>query len=73
MTTKKREISPLRHVWFIKKENLTRPTFVENFDVAVIDWRYLRWRERVSLQEKVVWGRRKNLEVVMDLSSSVNL
>ena len=64
---------PLRQASSIKEEVLSRPTFFQHFDSAVVDWRYLREREKEELQRESAWIRRQGLKLIIDLSSGINL
>ena len=52
---------------------MARPTFFEHFDSVVLDWRYLRDREKAALQQQARWIERQGLRVLVDASSGVNL
>jgi hypothetical protein len=57
----------------IQEEILRRPTFFEHFDGVVVDWRYLHDRERETLRRESRWIRRQGLQVMVDLTSGLNL
>ncbi|MFH1744308.1 MAG: hypothetical protein ABIH23_35345, partial [bacterium] len=69
----KGRILPLRGIHSIKESILSRPTFFEHFDGVVVDWRYLRNRERKTLLHEAGWIGRQGLRVFIDLSSGINL
>jgi len=64
---------PLREARSIKEEVLARPSFFEHFDSVVLDWRYLREREREELEREGAWLGLQGLKLLVDLSSGVNL
>lgn len=64
---------PLRGARSIKEEVLARPSFFEHFDSAVVDWRYLRGRESIQLQRESVWIDLQRLNLLIDLTSGINL
>ncbi len=64
---------PLREASSIKEEILARPTFFEHFDGVVVDWRYLHRREKAALEKEAGWIGRQELQVIVDLSSGINL
>jgi hypothetical protein len=63
----------LRGARSIKEEILARPSFFEHFDSVVIDWRYLRQREKEELQQESRWIGVQGLKLLIDLSSGINL
>ena len=63
----------LRNILNIKEEILSRPTFFEHYDRAVIDWRYLHQREKAILEEESGWLKRQQLKLTVDLTSGLNL
>ena len=64
---------PLRAARSIKEEVLARPTFFQHFDGVVVDWRYVERREPQALGREAAWIGRQRLDVVVDLTSGVNL
>lgn len=64
---------PLRGARSIKEEVLARPTFFEHFDSVVVDWRYLRGREKEELERESGWIGLQGLKLLIDLSSGINL
>ena len=64
---------PLRGARSIKEEVLSRPSFFEHFDSVVVDWRYLRQREKGELQRESGWIGLQGLKLLIDLSSGINL
>ena len=66
-------ILPLRDITSIKEAVLRRPTFFQHWDGVMVDWRYLRNRERKTIEEESGWIDRQSLRVVVDLSSGLNL
>jgi len=64
---------PLREARSIKEEVLARPSFFEHFDSVVVDWRYLRGREKEDLERESGWIGRQGLKLLIDLSSGINL
>ena len=69
----RRRALPLRGAISIKEEVLTRPSFFQHFDSVVIDWRYLHWREKAQLQRENEWINLQRLNVLVDLTSGINL
>ncbi len=63
----------LRDISSIKREVLLRPTFFQNFDRVVIDWKYLSEKEPLSVEEESGWIKRQGLKVIVDFSSGINL
>jgi hypothetical protein len=63
----------LREPRSIKEEVLARPCFFEHFDSVVVDWRYLRGREKEELQRESGWIDLQGLKLFIDLSSGINL
>ncbi|XEC96047.1 hypothetical protein AB6A23_05640 [Paenibacillus tarimensis] len=57
----------------IKKEILTRPTFFDHFDSMVVDWQYLHRSESRWLASEGQWIGRQGLNIIVDLSSGINL
>jgi len=64
---------PLRRIASLKEEVLARPTFFEHWDGVVLDWRYLREREKGALETESRWLHRQGLRLAVDLSSGVDL
>jgi hypothetical protein len=64
---------PLRGTRSIQEEVLARPSFFENFDSVVVDWRYLHGRERIQLQRESGWIKLQRLKLLIDLTSGINL
>jgi hypothetical protein len=64
---------PLRGSGSIMEEVLARPSFFEHFDSVVVDWRYLRQREREELERQSGWINRQGLKLYVDLTSGANL
>jgi hypothetical protein len=64
---------PLRGARSIKEEVLARPSFFEHFDSVVVDWRYLRGREKDELERESGWIGRQGLKLLIDLTSGINL
>jgi hypothetical protein len=64
---------PLREARSIKEEVLARPSFFEHFDGVVVDWRYLREREKKELERESGWIDRQGLKLLVDLTSGINL
>src|SRR5208337_1589111 len=64
---------PLRDARSIKEQVLARPSFFEHFDSVVVDWRYLRQREKEELQRESGWIGRQGLTLLIDLTSGINL
>ncbi|MGC8638575.1 MAG: hypothetical protein ACP5XB_01710 [Isosphaeraceae bacterium] len=63
----------LRDQGSIKESMLARPTFFEQFDGVVVDWRRLRDREGPALAGEAGWIGRQGLHVAVDLSSGLDL
>lgn len=66
-------ILPLRDIHSIQEAILARPTFFEHYDGVVVDWNYLRMREKDVLRTETGWIQRQGLRVIIDLASGVNL
>ncbi len=64
---------PLQHPRSIKEEILSRPTFFEHFDRALVDWRYVQERDPDALRKEAGWLARQGLRIYVDLSSGINL
>ena len=64
---------PLREARSIKEEVLARPSFFAHFDSVVVDWRYLRGREKDELERESGWIGRQGLKLLIDLTSGINL
>ncbi len=60
---------PLRGARSIKEEVLARPSFFEHFDSVVVDWRYLREREKEELERESGWIGLQGLKLLIDLTS----
>ncbi|MDP2337009.1 MAG: hypothetical protein Q8N05_11295 [Bacteroidota bacterium] len=63
----------LRNISSIKDEILLRPTFFQNFDRIIIDWKYLLEKEKSILANESGWINRQGLKVIVDFSSGINL
>lgn len=63
----------LRNIRNLKEEILSRPTFFEHYDRAVIDYRYLEEREEAALVHEGGWLKRQKLKISVDLTSGLNL
>jgi len=66
-------ILALRGIRSLQEGILLRPEFFQHFDGVVVDWTYLRDRERATLERESGWIRRQKLRVVADLTSGLNL
>jgi hypothetical protein len=66
-------VLPLREALSIQEEVLARPSFFEHFDSIMIDWRYLRQRDKAQLERESRWIDRQKLGVLVDLTSGINL
>jgi hypothetical protein len=64
---------PLRGARSIKEEVLARPSFFAHFDSVVVDWRYLREREKEELERERGWIGLQALKLLIDLTSGINL
>jgi len=64
---------PLRNIRSIKEAILAKPTFFEHFDSVLVDWLYLHEKEGGILQQESGWIQRQGLQILVDLSSSLNL
>jgi hypothetical protein len=64
---------PLRRARSIKEEVLARPSFFQHFDSVVVDWRYLRGREKEILERESGWIGLQGLKLLIDLSSGIDL
>jgi hypothetical protein len=63
----------LRNISSLKQEILLRPSFFQNFDIAVIDWKYLSERETEELRNQSGWIKNQGLKVFVDLTPGINL
>jgi hypothetical protein len=63
----------LRDTRSIEEDVVARPTFFEHFDGVIIDWSYLRSREKATLEKEAGWIRRQSLRVAADLTSGIDL
>ncbi|MCL5018980.1 MAG: T9SS type A sorting domain-containing protein [Patescibacteria group bacterium] len=63
----------LRSINSIKEEILSRTTFFEHYDKVVVDWKYLRLREKDALRQESGWINRQGLGIIIDLTSGINL
>ncbi|MDQ1255413.1 MAG: hypothetical protein QG656_2, partial [Candidatus Hydrogenedentes bacterium] len=64
---------PLRGQRSIQEEILSRPTFFEHFDGAVVDWRYVHDRDIAALEREAGWLGRQRLRLWVDFTSGINL
>lgn len=63
----------LRSIRNLKEEILSRPTFFEHYDRAIIDWKYLEERSEETLKQESGWLGRQKLKMSVDLTSGLNL
>jgi hypothetical protein len=63
---------PLRHAKSIKEEILLRPTFFQNFDSVVIDWKYLYCADKQCIEQQSGWLARQKVRIFVDMSSGLN-
>ncbi|MCX6622959.1 MAG: hypothetical protein NTY38_18210 [Acidobacteria bacterium] len=57
----------------IKDELLARPTFFQNYDGVIVDWKCLANRDAAALGREAGWIARNKLSVTVDLTSGINL
>ena len=57
----------------VREAILLRPSFRQHFDSVVVDWRYVESRTRTAIAEEGRWLFRRNLSVIVDFSSGLNL
>ncbi len=63
----------LRNPFSLQREILLRPTFFQHFDTVMIDWKYLNDKDESALHKEAGWLGRQKLNIVVDLSSGINL
>lgn len=63
----------LRDVRPIKEQILSRPTFFRHYGGVMVDWTYLRDRDRKALVAERNWIDLQQLRVMVDMSSGFNL
>jgi len=68
-----RRALPIRNALLIKEEILKRPTFFQNYDSVVVDWKYLWERKPDALRKEAQWIGLQNLRVIVDLTSGIDL
>jgi len=68
-----RRALPIRNALLIKEEILKRPTFFQNYDSVVVDWKYLWERKPEALEKEEQWIGLQNLRVIVDLTSGIDL
>ncbi len=68
-----RRALPIRNAVLIKEEILKRPTFFQNYDSVVVDWKYLWERKPEALRKEAQWIGLQNLRVMVDLTSGIDL
>lgn len=56
----------------IKEQILRRPTFFEHYDGVMVDWKYLRARDRKELERERNWIGLQGLHVTVDMSQAFN-
>jgi hypothetical protein len=61
-----------RNVRHLKEAVLASPTFFHHFDGAMVDWTYLRDRDRVRAEYEAGWLTRQRLRVLADLRPGLN-
>jgi hypothetical protein len=52
---------------------LARPTFFQNYDGVIVDWKCLAERDAAALGREAGWVARNRLRVVVDATSGINL
>ena len=57
----------------IEEELLRRPTFFQDYDGVIVDWKCLAEREAAVLRAEAGWIARNKLRVTVDLTSGLNL
>jgi hypothetical protein len=63
----------LRGDGMIKEAILARPSFFEHFNGVVVDWSYPARRDKDQIQKEAGWIARQKLQIIVDLSSGINL
>jgi hypothetical protein len=63
----------LRGDGMIEEGILARPSFFEHFNGVVVDWTYLMRRDKDQIQKEAGWIDRQRLQIIVDLSSGINL
>lgn len=63
----------LRGAMSVKEHILRRPTFFEHFDGVMVDWKYLRMRDREELRRERNWIDLQSLHLTVDMTSAFNL
>lgn len=68
-----RRVLPIRDALSIKDEVLSRPTFFQNFDTVLVDWKYLWERSPDVLKQEQQWIALQKLNIIVDLTSGIDL
>lgn len=68
-----RRALPIRSALSIQDEVLSRPTFFQNYDRVVVDWKYFRERTPDALKKEQQWMGLQGLKLIVDLSSGIDL
>lgn len=63
----------LGNILNLKEEILRRPTFFQNFDRVVVDWKYLNIRDVEAIESEKGWFERQKLKITIDFTSGINL
>lgn len=69
----KRVSLALRGTRSIKEHILRRPTFFEHYDGVMVDWKYLRMRDREELKRERNWIDLQSLHLTVDMTAAFNL
>ena len=56
----------------IKLSILEMPTYLQHFDSAMVDWRYIHRRSVEQIQHESSWIGRQRLRIIVDLSTGLN-
>lgn len=62
----------LRGVSGLEEAILARPTFFQHFDGALVDWTYLRDRDRSRIEYERGWLARQRVQILVDFRSGLN-
>ena len=57
----------------MQEQLLLRPSFFEDFDTAVVDYRYIERRTAAALAREGRWAYMQRLRVIVDFSSGINM
>ena len=62
----------LRGTMSVKEHILRRPTFFEHYDGVMVDWKYIRMRDRRELERERNWIDLQSLHVTVDMTQAFN-